>query len=95
MAEQNAKNSPAPAASADPSPTRTYRAPAGVERTLAWPVGGGRKRVQAKADWLVLREHGVPVAEVSRSSANRRSVAWPQQGLFIGEPLAAPFSRLP
>lgn len=24
-----------------------------------------------------------------------RSVAWPQQGLFIGEPLAAPFSRLP
>lgn len=24
-----------------------------------------------------------------------RSVAWPQQGLFVGEPLAAPFSRLP
>jgi hypothetical protein len=22
-----------------------------------------------------------------------RSVAWPQQGVFIGEPLAAPFSR--
>jgi uncharacterized protein (TIGR03790 family) len=24
-----------------------------------------------------------------------RSVAWPQQGLFVGEPLAAPFSHLP
>lgn len=24
-----------------------------------------------------------------------KSVAWPQQGLFVGEPLAAPFSRLP
>ena len=24
-----------------------------------------------------------------------KSVRWPQQGLFVGEPLAAPFSRIP
>lgn len=91
MAEQNAKNSPAPAASADPSPTRTYRAPAGVERTLAWPVGGGRKRVQAKADWLVLREHGVPVAEVFHVSytLEPRNTKRPVTFLFNGGPGAA------
>lgn len=72
-----------------PSP-RPYRTPAGVERMLTW-AGGGRARIQAKADWLVIREQGVPSAEVFHVSYARepRDVKRPVTFLFNGGPGAA------
>ncbi len=53
-----------PDAPAENPASRPYRAPTGAERLLTCTVGSKRMRVQATAGWQVLREHGLPVAEV-------------------------------
>ncbi len=76
-----------------------YAPPRGVQRELAFEPGGRTRGkpalVQAEADWLVIREHGVPVAEVfftaytrpARTPDERRDR--PVTFLFNGGPGAA------
>jgi carboxypeptidase C (cathepsin A) len=80
-------------AASDIASNAPYRAPRGVERAMPWPGGGGGapKRLQAAADWIVLREHGVPVAEVFHVSYVKESkgAKRPITFLFNGGPGAA------
>jgi len=52
--------------------SKTYRIPTGVEREIGWAAGrsvsrsGGRVKVHA--DWTLVREHGVPAAEIFSTS---------------------------
>lgn len=73
----------------------SYAPPRGVERTLPL-VGSGRARtLRATADWILVREHGIPAAEVfftayqlergSGSKSGQRPVMF----LFNGGPGAA------
>lgn len=54
------------------APTSCYRCPAGVEKELPWGqvegARGRKQRVCANAEWLLVREHGVPTAEVFYTS---------------------------
>lgn len=54
--------SPAQSATADHKPA--YTPPKGVETTIAVPALGRSARVRANADWLIIRENGIPAAEV-------------------------------
>lgn len=78
-----------------PTPSSSgYRCPVGVERELPWGQaegGRGRKgRVRANADWLLVREHGVPTAEVFYTSYQlAASGLRPVTFLFNGGPGAA------
>lgn len=45
-------------------PSKSYRTPCGVEREIAWTGGRGSVKVRVNADWLLVREHGLPTAEV-------------------------------
>lgn len=74
-----------------PSENRKYRPPTGVERTLTWKAGRRGVRIAAQADWLVVREHGVPVAEVFfvRYERQPRNAARPLMFLLNGGPGAA------
>jgi carboxypeptidase C (cathepsin A) len=79
------------AASKVEGPGRPYRTPAGVERVLSFGAGRGRQRVRAAADWLLVREHGIPVAEVFFTSYQKepRDAKRPVTFLFNGGPGAA------
>lgn len=78
-----------------PEAGRSYRTPIGVEHEMAWTPGEGAKRREGKvkvhADWLLVREHGVPTAEVFftsyqlQGSRGERPVTF----LFNGGPGAA------
>ena len=75
----------------DSSVNRNYRPPAGVERSLTWKARGRGVRIHAQADWLVVREHGVPAAEVFFVSYERqpRNSNRPLMFLLNGGPGAA------
>lgn len=90
MSAKPTKLTTAASVSTDGSTSRPYRAPSGSETSLAWP-GGGRGRVQAKADWILLREHGIPSAEVFYVSYVKepRDPKRPVTFLFNGGPGAA------
>ncbi|MFG0286044.1 MAG: S10 family peptidase [Phycisphaerales bacterium JB039] len=73
-------------------PAKAYRTPSGIQREIAWGAGAGgrRGRVKVHADWLLVREHGVPTAEVFFTSyqlggRGKRPVTF----LFNGGPGAA------
>ncbi|KAA0216310.1 MAG: peptidase S10 [Leptolyngbya sp. PLA3] len=55
-----------------PSPSTVYLCPRGVEKELPWGQAEGargrKQRVRANAEWLLMREHGVPTAEVFYTS---------------------------
>jgi carboxypeptidase C (cathepsin A) len=72
------------------TPPSVYRAPKGVETSLVWK-GAGRTRVRATADWLVLRESGVPTSEVFFVSYRKdpAEARRPITFLFNGGPGAA------
>lgn len=77
-----------------PVDPKTYRPPTGVEKEIAWgPAGEGRRRSRftVHADWLLVREHGVPQAEVYFTSyqAQPRKPDRPVTFLFNGGPGAA------
>src|SRR5262245_16590952 len=88
MAAQNTATAPK---AAEPAPVRTYAAPRGVEKSLSLAVGGRRERVHAAADWLLIRENGVPVAEVFFTAYQRErpDPRRPITFLFNGGPGAA------
>lgn len=71
--------------------TQNYRTPAGVEKALVWKHAGRRSRVKATADWIVVRENGVPSAEVFFVSyaVEPRDPRRPITFLFNGGPGAA------
>ncbi len=82
----------APPASSPAAPP--YAPPKGARKTIAVPaLGSGRaNRVRAEADWLVIREHGIPVAEVFFTSYQAESPSRrdrPVMFLFNGGPGAA------
>ncbi len=68
-----------------------YAAPKGVEKTLTLRSGGRRTRVRATADWIVIRENGIPAAEIFYASyqAEPRNSRRPITFLFNGGPGAA------
>ena len=68
-----------------------YKTPKGVEKVLTWRAGARRARVKATADWMVVREHGVPTAEVFFVSyqLEPRDPNRPLTFLFNGGPGAA------
>lgn len=68
---------------------KPYRVPRGVERELSELVRG--RRVRVNADWLLVREHGVPTAEVFFTSyqLQPRNPRRPITFLFNGGPGAA------
>ncbi|MGD9690483.1 MAG: peptidase S10 [Phycisphaerales bacterium] len=83
-------------------PPPPYVVPQGVEREMACPAlarggartgrrGGGGGRVRVRADWLLIREHGVPAAEVfyTRYEREPRDPRRPLMFLFNGGPGAA------
>jgi carboxypeptidase C (cathepsin A) len=77
-------------------PSKCYRTPIGVERELPWgpaPSGAKRARTALKvhADWLLVRECGVPTAEVFFTSyqLEPRKSDRPITFLFNGGPGAA------
>jgi carboxypeptidase C (cathepsin A) len=74
----------------DKQDPKRYRAPVGSEKTLPFP-GDPRRRIEAKADWIVLRERGLPTAEVFHVSYTRTPVdrSRPIMFLFNGGPGAA------
>lgn len=77
-----------------PVDPKSYRPPTGVEKEIAWgPAGEGRRRSRfaVHADWLLVREHGVPRAEVFFTSyqAQPRKPDRPVTFLFNGGPGAA------
>jgi carboxypeptidase C (cathepsin A) len=82
--------------------TTTYRPPVGVATELEWKGADSKtgsrtsarsaaKRIQATADWIVLREHGVPSAEVFHVAyvQEPRDAQRPVTFLFNGGPGAA------
>lgn len=81
----------------NPEPSQTYRTPIGVEREIPWgaaPEGAKRPRagaVRVHADWLLVRECGVPTAEVFFTSyqLEPRKAERPITFLFNGGPGAA------
>lgn len=81
-----------PAATPQPAPDKSaYRTPTGVSKTITWSARGKKSRVAAVADWLLVREQGVPTAEVFFTSyelqPKRRER--PVMFLFNGGPGAA------
>ncbi|HZW10620.1 MAG TPA: hypothetical protein VFF69_12015 [Phycisphaerales bacterium] len=77
-------------------PSTCYRTPIGVEREIPWgpePAGAKRTRASLKvhADWLLVRECGVPTAEVFFTSyqLEPRTPDRPITFLFNGGPGAA------
>lgn len=78
-------------ASRSTPPANGYKPPKGAEKVLTCRVGAQRLRVNASADWLVIRENGIPAAEVfyvsyALAGATRRR---PVTFLFNGGPGAA------
>lgn len=72
----------------DPAPSsKPYSPPTGVETTLPW--GTGKGRVKVHADWLLVREHGMPVAEVFYTSYQAPGRNRPVTFCFNGGPGAA------
>jgi carboxypeptidase C (cathepsin A) len=79
--------------------TAAYRTPVGVSKTLAWKPGrrpgarapGRAIRVGANADWILVREHGIPIAEVFFVSYEKQPAdrARPLMFLLNGGPGAA------
>lgn len=77
-----------------PGDSKVYRPPTGIEKEITWgPAGEERRRprVTVNADWLLVREHGVPQAEVFFTSyqAQPRKPDRPVTFLFNGGPGAA------
>jgi carboxypeptidase C (cathepsin A) len=73
-------------------PPSLYRPPTGTSRTLALP--GSKAKLLATADWLLVREHGVPTAEVFftsyvKDAGRSRESDRPITFLFNGGPGAA------
>lgn len=72
-----------------------YRPPAGANATLSWRHGSSKRAINAIADWLLLREQGVPTAEMfhvaylAEQSGARRDPRRPITFLFNGGPGAA------
>lgn len=91
MADKTSPAKPA-APTADP---KAYRPPAGKHTTLTATIAGKRAPIDVHADWLLIREHGIPSAEVfftsyqlprkASASASKRPVTF----LFNGGPGAA------
>jgi carboxypeptidase C (cathepsin A) len=69
-----------------PTPA-AYQPPKGVEHSIPW--GTGKARVKVHADWLLVREHGVPVAEVFYTSYQAPGRGRPVTFCFNGGPGAA------
>lgn len=87
--DSSASGSNPPAASAN-----SYSAPKGVEKELAWGESEGARsrkgRVRVNADWLLVRENGVPTAEVFFTSYQLgKGPNRPVTFLFNGGPGAA------
>ena len=95
MPTPNTKASSKPAAKPDTptpaEPSKAYRTPAGVEREITWADGARKTRVKVNADWLLVRENGVPAAEVFFTSyqAPGPKAKRPITFLFNGGPGAA------
>ncbi len=76
-------------------PRTSYTPPRGAERSIPLPGDARRRTVRATADWIIVREHGIPAAEVfftayQREDAKRdRATARPVMFLFNGGPGAA------
>jgi carboxypeptidase C (cathepsin A) len=77
-----------PAPAADP---KAYRPPTGVYKELPVRAGAKRMRAGVHADWLLIREHGVPTAEVFFTSYQLLGArpGRPVTFLFNGGPGAA------
>lgn len=94
MAKDSTIASSSPVAKSEPAAS-VYAPPRGTERTI--PLAGGtRKRtLRATADWILIREHGVPTAEIFFTAyqleqpRSARSSPRPVMFLFNGGPGAA------
>ncbi|MBY0311986.1 MAG: hypothetical protein K2W85_07950 [Phycisphaerales bacterium] len=92
-----AKPSPASttAVAASETAKTSYAPPRGVERALPLPGGGRTRTLRASADWILVREHGIPAAEVFftayqlERSGGAKSAQRPVMFLFNGGPGAA------
>lgn len=71
--------------------SKPYRPPTGAEKVLTWKAGRATHRVQAGAGWELVREGGMPVAEVFYISYERqpRDPRRPVMFLLNGGPGAA------
>jgi carboxypeptidase C (cathepsin A) len=86
----------APTSSTAAAGGKTYAPPKGAETTMSVTLGGAaRSRARVTADWLLIREHGVPTAEVFYTSyildaaRSRGASTRPVTFLFNGGPGAA------
>lgn len=81
---------PAPTPPAPPDKP-LYRSPSGASRTITWTRAGRKQRVNANADWIIVRENSVPVAEVFFTSYELQPArrGRPLMFLFNGGPGAA------
>jgi len=83
------KAAPKPSTQPPAEAAKAYRTPTGVEHSFPW--GSAKARVKVNADWLLVREYGVPVAEVFFTSyqAPGPAAKRPVTFLFNGGPGAA------
>lgn len=82
---------PAPAPAAPTTPAPCYTPPRGTEKALSLRLGARTVRIHAAADWLIVREHGVPAAEMFyvHYALEPRNTRRPITFLFNGGPGAA------